>query len=68
MPTFPSKVRVRNVTVKRATGKALLVETEDGDEHWIPQSQIDDDSDVYADGDVGDLVISEWIAKQKGLA
>lgn len=53
---------------KRATPKALLVEI-DGDEHWIPKSQIHDDSEVYDadENSEGTLVITEWIAKQKGL-
>lgn len=50
----------------RSTEKAILVRI-DGAEHWIPQSHVHDDSEVYAEGDEGTLVISEWIAKQKGL-
>lgn len=55
--------------VKRvaASGKALLVEIE-GEDHWIPVSQITDDSEVWREGDSGTLVITEWIAAQKGLA
>ena len=34
---------------------------------WIPQSQIDEDSEVYRVGDEGFVVISEWIALKKGL-
>lgn len=55
-----------DATALRSTDKALLVEV-DGEELWIPHSQIDDDSEVYREGDAGQLVISEWIAKQKGL-
>ena len=46
----------------------LLVEI-DGDEIWIPKSQIHDNSEVYDAGDhsEGTLVITEWIAKEKGL-
>lgn len=47
---------------------ALLVDI-DGDEYWIPKSQIHDNSEVY-DADEhseGTLVITEWIAKQKNL-
>lgn len=68
MPDFSDKVKVRNVTVLRASQLAILVETEDGQQAWIPQSQIDDDSSVWQAGDVGDLVVSRWIAEQKGLA
>lgn len=48
--------------------KALLVAVPDHGEVWFPQSQIDDRSDVYREGDEGDLWISQWIAEQKGLA
>ena len=48
------------------TPKAILVEI-DGEEVWIPQSQITDDSEVWKEGDEGTLVITEWIAKQKRL-
>lgn len=59
-------VTFEKVTVVRETDNALLVDIE-GKEHWIPKSQIDDDSEVYALGTDGDLVVSEWIALQKGL-
>lgn len=61
-----SKVSIDNVFCKTETPKALLVVI-DGDEYWIPQSQIDDDSEVYRQDDKGTLVISEWIAEQKGI-
>jgi hypothetical protein len=67
MPEFKAKVTLDNVEAKKDTGRALLCEI-DGEEVWIPHSQIDDDSEVFKLGDVGRLVISEWIAKQKGLA
>lgn len=53
---------------KRETPKALLCEI-DGDTYWIPKSQIHDDSEVYDAGEnsEGTLVITEWIATQKGL-
>lgn len=56
-----------NVVVKAETDKAILCVI-DGDEHWIPKSQIDEDSEVYASGTEGTLVITDWIAQQKGLA
>lgn len=34
---------------------------------WIPKSQINDDSEVYAKDTEGTLIITEWIAAQKGL-
>jgi len=47
------------------TDAAILVQTEHGEE-WIPKSQIDDNSEVYEKGHVGNLIVSQWIAKQKG--
>ncbi len=35
---------------------------------WIPQSQVHDDSEVWRERDHGELVVSRWIAEQKGLA
>lgn len=34
---------------------------------WIPKSQIHDDSEVWKKGQTGALVITRWIAEQKGL-
>jgi len=62
-----ASVTIPDVTVNKETDKALLCEIE-GEEMWIPKSQIQDDSEVFAEGDEGDLIISEWIAKEKGLA
>lgn len=61
-------VEFEDVHVKHATEKALLCVI-DGDEHWIPKSQIHDDSDVFDDlqNDRGTLVVTRWIAEQKRL-
>lgn len=50
----------------KETERALLCRI-DGKEHWIPKSQIDDDSEVYQDGDEGKLVVSMWFAEKEGL-
>mgnify|MGYP001605071654 FL=1 len=61
-------VAFEDVVVKRETDKAILVVVE-GEEHWIPKGQIDDDSEVWSQKNgEGRLVISRWIAEQKGLA
>lgn len=58
----------------QATGEteaALCVElsTRKGPlEVWFPKSQITDDSEVYALGHRGKLVVTRWIAEQKDLA
>ena len=61
-------VRFEDCTVLRATGKALLCHIPDGDaDYWIPHAHVDDDSEVWKVGDRGDLVVSDWIAEEKGL-
>lgn len=49
------------------TDRALLIQFETGEKHWMPKSQIDDASEVYAEGQVGTFVCTQWIAEQKGL-
>lgn len=66
MPEFDEKVTIPEVTSSRETDKAILVEIE-GEEFWIPKSQIDDDSEVYEKNQHGELVVSAWLAKQKGF-
>lgn len=68
-------VELENATVLRCTAKAALYEFSDGSEVWIPHSQVHDDSELYYDERTGEmneehgkLVITAWIAKQKGLA
>jgi hypothetical protein len=59
-------VEYEDITCDKDTDAAILVEIE-GEEYWIPKSQIHDDSEVYQEGTSGQLVISQWIAEQKGL-
>jgi hypothetical protein len=52
--------------ILRETDKAFLVEI-DGDEVWLPFSQVADFND-YAEGDEDlELSVTEWIANEKGL-
>lgn len=63
-------VEFENARALRANQQetALLVKLEDRDEPvWFPQSQIDQDSEVFKQGDEGRLVVSEWIATEKKL-
>ena len=64
--SIPGYVTISDVTVKRETKEAILIEV-DEEEYWIPKSQIHDDSEVYRDGDEGDIIISEWIASKKRI-
>lgn len=57
------------VTVKHKTSNALLVVDDSDNEVWIPMSQIMFDSEINEDsepGDTGELVVAEWIAKDRG--
>ena len=62
-------VRVENCYVKHMTEKAMLVKVPKMEAFWIPRSQIRPDSEVFDDMDnsEGTLVVSHWIAEQKGL-
>jgi hypothetical protein len=56
----------------RQTKKALLVEithpeTKKRIQEWFPHNHITDDSEVYKEGTEGNLVISHWMAVQKGF-
>lgn len=59
-------IEVEVERVKLATDKALLCIIE-GEEVWIPKSHIHDDSEVWGAGQAGTMIISEWLAEQKGL-
>jgi len=66
------QVVVPDVRAIRATSLALLVLIPAGGsraprEQWIPQSQIHADSEVFAAGDVGRLVVNGWWGRKEGL-
>lgn len=70
MPAFTDRVEIHDVVCIGQTGKAILCrlsEEYDNIEVWIPQSQVDDDSEVYEEGGEGVLVVSLWIAEEKGI-
>jgi hypothetical protein len=56
-----------DVTVNAETEKALLVEYE-GEEEWVPKSQIHDDSELWENckGETGKLALPLWFAKKLG--
>lgn len=53
------------VVIKRESERAFLVD--DGEEHWIPKSQIQEPEKHRVSNAKIVLVISLWIAQQKGL-
>jgi len=68
MSNYADPVYLDDCTCIKETDKALLIEYE-GDEFWIPKSQIvDGDSEVDSEGDIGVLAITQWIAEEKGLS
>ena len=61
-------VTFEDVHAEHETEKALLCRFPDREDLvWIPKGQIDNDSEVYKHGHKGKLVVSEWIAVEKGL-
>lgn len=66
MPDFRDKASFENAHVVDISQLAIKVDI-DGKLVWIPNSQVDDDSEVWQCEDTGTLVVSEWIAKEKGL-
>lgn len=64
---YGDTVTIERVKAVRETAAALLVRFDDGAEEWIPKSHIDDDSEVYKASTEGKLVVTAWIAEQKGL-
>lgn len=52
-----------------ATPKAIKVRSPHlpNMEEWFPETQVHDDSEVFEKGDTGDLIITKWIANQKGI-
>jgi len=62
-------VTLREAWSTKETAKAILVDHPDlVKPMWIPKSQISDDSEVWKGDQDGDLIITLWIAEQKGIA
>ena len=49
------------------TEKAILVYGATDDPLWVPKSQVLEESEVYKKGTDGELIISRWWAKQRGI-
>jgi hypothetical protein len=64
------RVEFDDVEVEHKTDAALLCVINDA-KHWIPFSHIDEEASELTDksskGDVGLLVIGEWLAMEKSL-
>ncbi len=67
MPEFKRLHEIEFCEATKNTGSALLVHiTDDDEEFWVPLSQIDVTSEVQDEGDTGTLVVSKWLAEQRG--
>lgn len=61
-----NKVTIQVTRIERETEKAFLVIVEEKKE-WVPKSQIEEPGE-YHEGDQGiEMVVSEWIAGEKGF-
>lgn len=60
------EVEVQGVTVLRESERALRVRWGSSEE-WFPKGQIRSRSECQHDGDRGLLVVTRWIAEQKGM-
>ena len=62
---------IEDVTCVGETAKAIQITTVDGPDGqtmlWVPKSQIHDNSQVYKNGQEGDICVSSWWARQKGF-
>lgn len=54
------------VEITKATDKALFAVPKDDTGFWVPKSVVHDDSEVWKDGDKGDLVVKQWWAEKEG--
>lgn len=53
--------------MQRETDKAIQIRTDEGDMAWIPKSLVDDKSEIWREGDEGELAIPIGIAEEKEL-
>jgi hypothetical protein len=66
--TSESYIYPTQVKALRETDRALLCADSNGNEFWVPKSQLHDDSEVFEVGGEGKLVVTRWLADQKGWA
>lgn len=59
-------VTIKGITIKKDTDRAVLIEY-GGEEYWIPYSQVEEIHNRNKPGQAS-IMMSEWIAEQKGIA
>jgi hypothetical protein len=53
--------------IARSLRALLILDTDTGEEFWLPLSQLHEDTTDVEVGYSGPLTMTAWIAKQKGL-
>jgi hypothetical protein len=59
-------VTISGVNCVHHTKDAILVQI-GAAQHWVPQSVVCDESEVYATGHKGKLIVRAWFARKAGL-
>lgn len=65
MPEWTDEVQLEDVEVLNESAHALLIKL-DGQTYWVPKNHVSDNSEVYKVGHSGTMIVSAWIAEQKG--
>ncbi len=65
--TEEPSVSIPNVVCLRESDKAIWCKLPSGRREWFPKGYVLPTSEVKADGDVGMLVVAEWLMKDKDL-
>lgn len=60
------RVELEGITLGKETAKAIMITTAEGEDIWIPISQVHQIVRTKEKG-ADRLVVSKWIAEQKGL-
>lgn len=66
-PEPPKDFSFPNTAVLQHSDKAVYVRIPNKGAHWFPRTQLAKGNQCEYDGDLGELRVSEWVAKQKGL-
>jgi hypothetical protein len=56
-----------SMAIKITTPEEWIEEFEGKEEAWIPKSQIHADSQIDSDGEEGELLVTAWWAKKRGI-
>lgn len=59
-------VSFKNAKCIDESARAIRVVFADGETVWCPKSAVDEDSEVFKDGDEGTFMCADWIAEKEG--